>query len=90
MLGQLVGIFIPTLLEEPAQQKIVLVRLHVVLKRRSARASLPIDGLVVDKGPHRSLSLVDLGADGLQIVCSSIDALYGALRCVQDLIGFLN
>ena len=51
MLGQLVGIFIPTLLEEPAQQKIVLVRLHVVLKRRSARASLPIDGLVVDKAP---------------------------------------
>src|SRR5947208_1489405 len=73
--GQLRRILVTALLEESAQEEIVLQGIHIVSKGRGPNcgllrrvSSIVEHSAIVDQGTHRPFALVDLRADRLHVV----------------------
>ena len=64
--------------------------LHILLKRSCSGIDVPVQFFIVEQCPHRSLSLINFGGDGLEVLRRHIHILNRALHIVQYLVGFLD
>ena len=68
----------------------MLERLHISFERIGASIHVLIDLLIVDQGSDRSLALVDLGRDRIQIARRLINVVDRSFSGVEHFAGFIE